>query len=151
MHFRFHFFLGAGDGAGGYSRLQLFKLMPGSTVEEFATNWNSRPPRQQHLGTFAIYPPQWLQDLYPTPDVVDTTVPNNHNDPSIVEVWTGVYQQMIVTKCPQPGTVAYDLVPAATMSNGISPTVAWSLNKGLVIEVLGVPRSQVPVRNPHDD
>jgi len=146
---RFHFFLGSGDAAGGFSRLQLYSLANVPEVEEFGTTYNNRPSRQQYLGTFAVYPPKWLTDTNPVPDVV-ANVPDNHNDPAVAEEWTGDVPQQIVLKCPVR-KAAYDIVPHATEASGIMSTLAWSLNKGLSIEILGVSKEQVPLWNPHDD
>ncbi|KAF8475708.1 hypothetical protein BDZ91DRAFT_190503 [Kalaharituber pfeilii] len=85
---RFHFFMGAGDGASGFVRLQLFSLVPPGEVGEFTTTFNNRPARDQHLGTFAHYAPEWLEDEHPYPDVV-ADVPNNWNDPSLIEWGVG--------------------------------------------------------------
>ena len=81
------------------------------------------------------------------PDVV-ADVPENYNSPAVAEEYTGGYQ-MIVQKCPV-GKVVFDLVPRATQADGIMGTVAWSLNKGLGIEIIGVKREDVPLWNPHD-
>jgi len=145
---RFHFFLGSGDGAGGYSRLQLYLANNPSQIGEFNTTYNNHPGRGKRLGTFAIYPPKSLTDTNPVPDVV-ADIPNNYNDPAVAEEWRGKVYQQIVLKCPV-GKVVYDLVPKTTMVNGIMPTVAWSLNKGLAIEILGVKKEDVPLWNPHD-
>ncbi|KAF8453514.1 hypothetical protein BGX38DRAFT_1177389 [Terfezia claveryi] len=144
---RFHFFLGSGDGANGYSRLDLHEARYPSRIGEFTTTYNNYPGRRQKLGTFAIYPPKELTDVNPIPDVV-ANIPDNYNTPAVAEEYTGGYQK-IVRKCPV-GKVVFDLVPRATESNGILGTVAWSLNKGLGIEIIGVSRDNVPLWNPHD-
>lgn len=76
-------------------------------------------------------------------------ITDNSNVPAVIEEWTGNEYQRIELECPV-GKVAYDLSGVATRSDGILPTVAWSLNKGLVIEILGVPKEEVPSWNPHD-
>lgn len=143
----YYFFFGPGDAAGGFSRLQLYSLVQPTEVWEFNTTYNNRPDRSDPLGTFAIYPPKWLTDKNPVPDVV-ADVPDNSNVPAVIEEWKGTYQR-IELDCPV-GKVAYDLVGVATDPNGILPPMAWSLNKGLAIEILGVPQDEVPVWNPHD-
>lgn len=145
--YRFHFFLGSGDGAGGYSRLDLHRAKYPERIGEFNTTYNNHPGRNQKLGTFAIYPPKTVTDTNPVPDVI-ADIPNNYNDPAVVEEWTGKVTQQIVLPCVV-GKVAYDLVPRATQSNGVLPTVAWSLNKGLAIEMLGVKQVDVPLWDPH--
>lgn len=145
---RFYFFLGIGDAAGGFSRLQLYSLLHPTEVWEFNTTYNNRPGRSEHLGTFAVYPPEWLTATNPVPPVV-ANITDNSNVPAVIEEWTGNEYQRIELECPV-GKVAYDLSGVATRSDGILPTVAWSLNKGLVIEILGVPKEEVPSWNPHD-
>lgn len=138
--FRAYFFFGPGDAAGGYSQLQLFSLLQPTEVWEFNTTYNNRPGRSQHLGTFAVYPPP----TYPVPDVV-ADVPENSNVPAAYEGGAQIEFQ-----CPV-GKVAYELVGVATRPDGILPTLAWSMNKGLAIEIVGVPKEQVPLWSPHDD
>lgn len=144
---RFHFFLGSGDGASGYSRLDLYEAKYPSHIGEFNTTYNNHPGRRQKLGRFAVYPPKELTDSNPVPDVV-ADIPDNYNTPAVAEEYTGGHQ-MIVRKC-RVGKVVFDLVPRATQSNGIMGTVAWSLNKGLGIEIIGVEKNKVQLWNPHD-
>ncbi|KAF8436688.1 hypothetical protein BGX38DRAFT_1145359 [Terfezia claveryi] len=91
---RFHFFLGSGDGANGYSRLDLHETRYPSRIGEFNTTYNNYPGRRQKLGTFAIYPPKELIDVNPMPDVV-ANIPDNYNTPAVAEEYTGGYQKIV--------------------------------------------------------
>lgn len=147
-HCRFHFFLGSGDGGSGYSRLDLHHVKHQDRIGEFNTTFNNHPGRYRKFGTFAVFPPESLTAKNPVPDVI-ADIPDNYNLPAVAEEWSGKHHQQIVKRCPV-GKVVYDLVPRATESNGAMGTVAWSLNKGLAIEILGVKKEQVQEWNPHD-
>ncbi|KAI5789680.1 hypothetical protein DFH27DRAFT_207755 [Peziza echinospora] len=141
---RIHFFMGAGDGTSGVARVHIFKLVDGP-FGEFTTTFNNRPSRVEHLGTFSVSPPEWVRELYSRPSLT-TTGPNgeNYNEAGIVEYGIGDRAQQINIPCPPPGVeVPFDVAPVQSRDDGGMALMAYSMNKGVSLEILGVPRESV--------
>ena len=136
--------MGAGDGTSGIARLNVFTLFPGP-LGEFTTTYNNRPSRKDNLGTLSVSPPDWVRQSIPRP-VLTTVLPNgdNWNEAAIVEWGVGGFANQIHIPCPPAGEdVGFDLAPVASRPDGGMSTMAYSLNKGFALEILGVPREAV--------
>lgn len=138
----FHFFFGGGDSSHVRETFILWSL--DSIPAEFDTTWNKRPARHRRIGQFQPGVGPALSLGQESHDAVFKF----EDTPIVPKAHIKHLSESIAFPCdPLLGKTAYELVVQPKNFDGkgrpIVESSAWSMNKGLMIEIHGV-KAQTP-------